>query len=55
MHDLIIIGGGPTGINCAIEAHKAHLDYVILEKGVLANSIFHFPGISHFGLGAVSL
>ena len=43
MHDLIIIGGGPTGINCAIEAQKAHLDYVILEKGVLLNSIFHFP------------
>ncbi len=43
MHDLIIIGGGPTGINCAIEARKAHLDYVILEKGVLVNSIFHFP------------
>ena len=43
MHDLIIIGGGPTGINCAIEAKKAHLDYVILEKGVLVNSIFNFP------------
>jgi thioredoxin reductase (NADPH) len=43
MHDLVIIGGGPTGINCAIQAKKAHLDYVILEKGVLVNSIFHFP------------
>lgn len=43
MLDLVIIGGGPTGINCAIEAQKAHLDYVILEKGVLVNSIFHFP------------
>lgn len=43
MHDLIIIGGGPSGINCAIEAQKAHLHYVILEKGVLVNSIFHFP------------
>ena len=43
MHDFILIGGGPTGINCAIEAKKAHLDYVILEKGVLVNSIFHFP------------
>ena len=43
MHDLVIIGGGPTGINCAIQAKKAHLDYIILEKGVLVNSIFHFP------------
>ncbi|MEM9547212.1 MAG: YpdA family putative bacillithiol disulfide reductase [Bacteroidota bacterium] len=43
MHDLIIIGGGPTGINCAIEAQKANLKYLILEKGVLVNSIFHFP------------
>lgn len=43
MYDLIIIGGGPTGINCAIEAQKAGLDYIILEKGVLVNSIFNFP------------
>lgn len=43
MPDIIIIGGGPTGINCAIEAQKAGFDYVILEKGVLVNSIFNFP------------
>lgn len=43
MKDLIIVGGGPTGINCAIAAERAHLDYVILEKGVLVNSIFNFP------------
>lgn len=43
MLDLIIIGGGPTGINCAITAKKAGLDYLILEKGVLVNSLFHFP------------
>lgn len=41
--ELIIIGGGPTGINCAIAAHKAGLRYVVLEKGMLANSIYHFP------------
>lgn len=41
--DLVIIGGGPTGINCAIAAAKAGLDYVILEKGVLVNSLYHFP------------
>lgn len=43
IYDLIIIGGGPTGINCAIEARKAGLRYLVLEKGVLVNSIYHFP------------
>ncbi len=43
MHDIIIIGGGPTGINCAIEAQNTGFDYLILEKGVLVNSIFNFP------------
>jgi len=42
-YDLVIIGGGPTGLNCAIEAEKAGLNYVILEKGVLVNSLYHFP------------
>ena len=41
--DIIIIGGGPTGINCAIEAGKANLSALILEKGVITNSLFHFP------------
>lgn len=43
MYDLIIIGGGPTGINCAIEASKRGLNYLVLEKGVLANSLYNFP------------
>lgn len=42
-YDLIIIGGGPIGLNCAVEAKKANLNYIILEKGVLVNSIYHFP------------
>lgn len=42
-YDLIIIGGGPTGINCAIAAQKAGLDYLVLEKELLVNSIYHFP------------
>jgi thioredoxin reductase (NADPH) len=42
-HDLVIIGGGPTGLNCAIAAAKEGVDYVVLEKGVLANSIYNFP------------
>lgn len=43
MYDIAIIGGGPTGIACAISAKKAGLSCVIIEKGVLVNSIFHFP------------
>lgn len=42
-YDLVIIGGGPIGMNCGIEAKKAGLDYIILEKGVLVNSLYHFP------------
>ncbi|MEP7320573.1 MAG: YpdA family putative bacillithiol disulfide reductase [Saprospiraceae bacterium] len=42
-YDLIIIGGGPIGIVCGIEAQKAKLNYLILEKGVLVNSLYHFP------------
>ena len=43
IHSLVIIGGGPAGINCAIAAQQAGLDFVILEKGYLVNSIYHFP------------
>ncbi|MEL6923622.1 MAG: YpdA family putative bacillithiol disulfide reductase [Bacteroidota bacterium] len=42
-YDLIIIGAGPIGINCAIEAKKAGLHYLVIEKGVLVNSLFNFP------------
>jgi len=43
VYDLIIIGGGPSGINCAIEAQRAGLSNLVLEKGVLVNSLYHFP------------
>ena len=43
MYDIIIIGGGPTGISVAIEAQSKGLSYVILEKGKLVNSIYNFP------------
>ncbi len=43
MYDLVIIGGGPSGINIAISARRAGLNYVILEKGKLVNSLFNFP------------
>lgn len=42
-YDLIIVGGGPIGLACAIEAQKKNLSYLILEKGALVNSIFNYP------------
>ena len=41
--DVIIIGGGPIGLACGVEAKKAGLDYIILEKGCLVNSLYHYP------------
>lgn len=43
IYDLLIIGGGPCGLACGIEAHKAGLDYIILEKGSIAESIRRYP------------
>jgi thioredoxin reductase (NADPH) len=41
--DLLIIGAGPIGLACGIEAKKAGLNYIIIEKGCLVNSLFHYP------------
>jgi thioredoxin reductase (NADPH) len=43
MKDLIIIGAGPIGLACGIEAKKNKLDYEIIDKGMLVNSIFNYP------------
>ena len=43
VRDLIIIGAGPSGLAAAIAAKQRHLDYQVLEQGVLVNSIFQFP------------
>jgi thioredoxin reductase (NADPH) len=43
VRDLIIVGAGPSGLATAISATQAGLDHEIVEKGVLVNSIFHFP------------
>src|SRR6218665_1062096 len=42
-YDVIIIGGGPIGLACGLEAQKAGLKYVILEKGCLVNSLYNYP------------
>ncbi len=41
--DVAIIGAGPIGLACGIEAEKASLNYVILDKGCLVNSIYNYP------------
>lgn len=43
LYDIIIIGGGPIGLNCALEAEKAGLTYLIIEKGTIVNSLYHYP------------
>jgi thioredoxin reductase (NADPH) len=42
-YDVIIIGAGPIGLACGIEAKKAGLRYLIIDKGCLVNSIYHYP------------
>lgn len=42
-YNIIIIGGGPIGLACGLEAKKAGLDYLVLEKGSLVNSLYNYP------------
>ena len=41
--DLLVVGAGPTGLACAIEAQKAGLRVVVADKGCVCNSLFHYP------------
>ena len=41
--DLVIVGGGPIGIACGLEAKKKGLRYTILEKGPIVNSLYNYP------------
>lgn len=41
--DLLIIGAGPAGIAAAYEAHRAGLEYVVIEKGLIGNTIYNYP------------
>lgn len=43
IYDVLIIGAGPIGLACGIEASLNSLDYLIIEKGCLVNSIFNYP------------
>src|SRR5579859_984310 len=41
--DLLVVGAGPTGLACAIEAQKEGLRAVLVDKGCVCNSLFHYP------------
>ena len=41
--DVLVIGAGPTGLACAIEAQKIGLKVIVVDKGCLVNSLFHYP------------
>src|SRR6187551_1921665 len=42
-YDVVVVGAGPIGLACGIEAKKAGLRYTIIDKGCLVNSIYHYP------------
>ena len=41
--DVLVIGAGPTGLACAIDAQRAGLKVMVVDKGCLCNSLFHYP------------
>jgi len=43
IYDIICIGAGPTGLACAIEARRAGMRPLVIDKGCLCHSIFHYP------------
>jgi len=43
IYDMLVIGAGPTGLACAIEAKRAGFRSVLVDKGCLCNSLFHYP------------
>src|SRR3954453_15238274 len=42
-YDVLIVGGGPIGLACGIAATRAGLNYIIIEKGALVNSLYNYP------------
>src|ERR1700675_3601435 len=43
LYDVLVIGAGPTGLSCAIESQRAGLRTVLVDKGCVCNSLFHYP------------
>ena len=43
LYDIAIIGAGPIGLACGIEAKKRNLSHIIFDKGCLVNSLYHYP------------
>ncbi|MGH9799658.1 MAG: YpdA family putative bacillithiol disulfide reductase [Blastocatellia bacterium] len=43
LFDVIVIGGGPTGLACAIETQRAGFSHLVIEKGCVVNSLFNYP------------
>lgn len=48
IYDVLVVGAGPTGLACGIEAQRAGLKLVIVEKGCLVNSLFSYPSSMTF-------
>lgn len=55
LYDLIIVGGGPIGIACGLAAKKKGLNYLIIEKGPIVNSLFNYPSNMQFFSSAEKL
>ncbi|MDO5616189.1 MAG: YpdA family putative bacillithiol disulfide reductase [Cruoricaptor ignavus] len=43
VYDILIIGGGPIGLNCALKAQQNNLKYIVIEKGTIVNSLYNYP------------
>ena len=48
MHDVIVVGAGPVGLACAIEARRQGLSALVIDKGTLVNSIVGYPARMEF-------